>query len=180
MQTEEGLDYEDPTAVQARIPRTWWLTAVECKFMLCCFVHKDCKDISNQPTTLPAGGTRKDIRANSREVLGKERRIAKEDRIVGGERYGDVEHQLKKARVVGMEAQAAKLNVETIQAKLMLMKEHKDLYQATHGEEGYNKMVVELLNKMTGVSSVGNMETPVSAANTQTDDDDGDVAYEDD
>jgi hypothetical protein len=180
MQTEEGLDYGDPTAVQAVIPRTWWLTSLECKFMLCCFVHKDCKDISTQPTTLPAGNTRKDVRANSREVLGKERERAKEDRIVGGERYGDVEHQLKKARVVGMEAQAAKLNVETIQAKLMLLKEHADLYKATHGEEVYNKMVVDLLNKMTGLSGVGNMETPVSAANTQTDDDDGYAVEEED
>ena len=181
MQSEEGLDYDDPAAVQAVIPQTWWLTALSCKFMLCCFVHKDCKDISTRPTELPAGNTRKDARANSRAVLAKEREESKAERFVGGdERYGDVEHQLKKARVVGMEAQAAKINVETIQAKLMLMKEHKELYQATHGEEVYNKMVVDLLNKMTGLSSVGNMETPVSAANTQTDDDDGDVADEDD
>jgi len=66
--------------------------------MLCCFVHKDCKDISTRPTELPAGNTRKDAKANSRAVLAKEREQAKADRIVGGERYGDVEHQLNSFR----------------------------------------------------------------------------------
>ena len=70
--------------------------------MLCCFVHKDCKDLSKRPTELPAGHNRKEVRANSRAVLAKEREESKVERIVGGERYGDVEHQLKKARVVGM------------------------------------------------------------------------------
>jgi hypothetical protein len=51
-------------------------------------------------------------------VLAKEREESKAERIVGGERYGDVEHQLKKARVVGMQAQAEKISIETIQTKL--------------------------------------------------------------
>jgi hypothetical protein len=174
MQSEEGLDYDDPAAVQAAIPRTWWLTALSCKFMLCCFVHKDCKDISTRPTELPAGNTRKDSRANSRAVLGKEREQAKADRIVGGERYGDVEHQLKKARVVGMQAQAEKIAIETIQTKLMLLRENAEVYKSMHGVEEYNKMVVDLLNKMSGLSSGGNRDTPVSAVSalgTQPDDD---------
>ncbi len=66
MQTEDGLDYEDDIAVLAAIPETWWLTSLSCKYMLCCFVHKDCKDLSTRPTELPAGHTRKKVRANSR------------------------------------------------------------------------------------------------------------------
>ena len=88
--------------------------------MLCCFVHKNCKDLSTQPTELPAGHTRKEARANSRAVLVNEREASRAERIVGGERYGDVEHQLKKARVVGMQAQAEKISIETIQTKLRL------------------------------------------------------------
>jgi len=47
-------------------------------------------------------------------VLAKEREESYVERIVGGKRYGDVKHQLKKARVVGMQAQAEKISIETI------------------------------------------------------------------
>jgi hypothetical protein len=130
--------------------------------MLCCFVHKDCKDLSTRPTELPAGHTRKEARANSRAVLAKEREECKAERIVGGERYGDVEHQLKKARVVGMQAQAKKISIETIQTKLKLLRENADVYKLLHGERLCNKMVVDLINKMTGSTSNGIGEVPVS------------------
>jgi hypothetical protein len=135
--------------VQASIGDTWWLTSLSCKYMLCCFVHKDCKDLNTRPTELPAGHTRKEARANSRAVLAKEREESKAERIVGGERY-DVEHQLKKARVVGIQAQAEKISIETIQTKLKLLRENADVYKSMHGEGLYNKMVVDLINKMTG------------------------------
>ena len=84
-----------------------------------------------------------------------------------------------------MQAQAEKIAIETIQTKLMLLKENAEVYKAMHGIEEYNKMVVDLLNKMTG-SSGGNRETPlsaVSAPSTQPDDDledDNDDDEEDD
>ena len=152
---------------------------MSCKFMLCCFVHKDCKDISTRPTELPAGNTRRDARANSRATLASDRAQAKADRIVGGERYGDVEHQLKKARVVGMQAQVEKITIETIQTKLMLLKDNAEVYEAIHGVEEYNKMVVDLLNKMTG-SSGGNRETPLSAVSAPRTQPDVDIEDEDD
>jgi hypothetical protein len=136
--------------------------------MLCCFVHKDCKDLSTRPTELPSGHTCKEARVNSRAVLAKEREESTAERIVGGERYGDVEHQLKKARVVGMQAQAEKLAIETIQTKLKLLRENADVYKLMHGEELYNKMVVDLINKMTGSTSNGIGETPVSAVSAQS------------
>ena len=55
-QNEEGLDYEDAAAVQATIPETWWLNSLSCKYMLSCFVHKDCKDLSTRPTELGTTG----------------------------------------------------------------------------------------------------------------------------
>ena len=136
--------------------------------MLCCFIHKDCKDLSTRPTELPAGHTRKEARANSWAVLAKEREESKAERIVGGERYGDVEHQLKKARVVGMQAQAEKISIETIQTKLKLLRENADVYKSMHGEGLYNKMVVDLINKMAGSTSNGIGETPVSAMSAQS------------
>ena len=174
LQNEDNLDYEDAVAVQAAIPETWWLTSLSCKFMLCCFVHKNCKDLSTQPTELPAGHTRKEARANSRAVLVNEREASRAERIVGGERYGDVEHQLKKARVVGMQAQAEKISIETIQTKLKLLRENADIYKSMHGEEVYNRMVVDLINKMTGSTGNGTGETPVSAVSALSSEQDED------
>jgi len=150
--------------------------------MLCCFVHKDCKDLSTGPTELPAGHTCKEARVNSQAVLANEREESKAER---GEQYGDVEHQLKKARVVGIQAQAEKLAIETIQTKLKLLRENANVYKSMHGEELYNKMVVDLINKMTGSPSNGIGETPVSAASAQSsqrdeDLEDDDVAAEED
>ena len=147
--------------------------------MLCCFVHKDCKDLSTRPTELPSGHTRKEARANSRAVLAKEREESKVEWKVGGERYGDVKHQLKKARVVGMQAQAEKISIETIQTKLKLLRENADVYKSMHGEGLYNKMVVDLINKMTGSTSNGIGETPVSAVSAQSSQRDEDLVDDD-
>jgi hypothetical protein len=112
-------------------------------------------------------------------VLAKEREESKEERIVGGERYGDVKHQLKKARVVGMQAQVEKISIKTIQTKLKLLRENADVYKSMHGEELYNKMMVDLINKMTGSTSNGIGETPVSAVSAQSSQRDEDFEVED-
>ena len=147
--------------------------------MLCCFVHKDCKDLSTQPTELPAGHTQKEARANSRAALAKDREEARAERIVGGKRYGDVEHTMKKARVVGMQAQADKIAIETIQTKLKLLNENADVYKAMHGEDSYNKMVVDLLNKMMGATNSGMGETPVSAVSAISSQRSSDIDWDD-
>ncbi len=116
-----------------------------------------------QPTKLPAGNTRKEARANSWAVLANKREESWAKCIVGGEQYGDVEHQLKKARVVGMQAQAKKISIETIQMKLKLLRENTNVYKSMHGVELYNRMVVDLLNKMMGSTGNDMGEMPVSA-----------------
>ncbi len=158
---------------------------MSCKYMLSCFVHKDCKELRSQPTELPAGHNQKDARANSRAVLAKEREESKAERIVGGERYGDVEHTMKKVRVVEMQAKAEKIAIEIIQiqTKLMLLRENVDVYKAMHGKELYNKMVVDLLSKMIGATNSGIGEIPVSAVSaisSRCSDIDGDDANNDD
>ena len=83
-----------------------------CKYLLCCLVHKDCKDISTRPCEQPADHTRVAVREAARLELTSERAEARSQRPV--ERYGDVDHMMKKVRVVGMEAQAEKIEVDTI------------------------------------------------------------------
>jgi hypothetical protein len=65
-----------------------------------------------------------------------------------------------------MQAQAEKISIETIETKLKLLRENADVYKVMHGAELYNKMVVDLLNKMTGYTSNGIRETPISAVYT--------------
>ena len=86
---------------------------------------------------------------------------------------------MKKARVVGMQAQAEKIAIETIQTKLMLLRENADVYKAMHGEELYNKMVVDLLNKMMGATNSGMGETPVSAVSAISSQRSSDIDWDD-
>ncbi len=67
-----------------------------------------------------------------------------------------------------MQAQAEKISIETIQTKLKLLRENADVYKSMHGEGLHNKVVVDLINKMTGSTSNGIGETPVSAVSAQS------------
>ncbi len=77
------------------------------------------------------------------------------------EKYGDVAHELKKARVVGMQAQAEKITINTIQMKVQLLRENADVYKSIYGDDCYNKMLVGLINQMTTGSANNEMVTPV-------------------
>jgi len=128
--------------------------------MLCCLVRKDCKDINTKPCEQPPGKTRVEARDARSKALATERAIAKSDRPV--EKYGDVEHQLKKVRLSGMQAHAEKIMVDTISTQIKNLKENADVYKSVHGEKGYNELLVSLITKMTG-SMNNNGTTPSSA-----------------
>ncbi len=70
---------------------------------------------------------------------------------------------MKKARVVGMQAHAEKILVDTIQTQIKNLRENTDVYKSVHGKQGYNKLLVGLINKITGSNqNAGTM--PSSAA----------------
>jgi hypothetical protein len=77
--------------------------------MLCCFVHKDNKDIFTHVTALPAGTTRAVMRLEKAQEISEARAVAKTMRPVST--HGDVECQMKKARVIGMNSQIDKNNI---------------------------------------------------------------------
>ena len=72
-----------------------------CKYILSCLIHKDNKDISTKPTEQPPGHSCIEARGRKEKALEVECAVAKADRPV--EKYGDVDHQLKKIRVEGMQ-----------------------------------------------------------------------------
>ena len=68
-----GVNYQNAASVMAQISDSWWLEHESFKYMLTIFVHEDNKDISSNPTTLPAGGTQKDMRKQRQVELKDER-----------------------------------------------------------------------------------------------------------
>ncbi len=84
------------------------------------------------------------MRKEKKRLLENERSKAKAQRPV--EKCGDVAHDLKEARVVGMQAQAKKIMIDTIQTKVQLLQENADVYKSVNGDDCYNKMLVGLIN----------------------------------
>ena len=84
------------------------------------------------------------------------RRAAKADRPV--EKYGDVDHQMKKVRIDGMRSQVDKNIVDSIVSQIGVMRDNADIYKAMFGEEKYRKKIAQLMNKLPGLgeNNVGN------------------------
>ena len=98
-------------------------------------MHKDNKDISSSPTRLPAGDTRANAREKKEMELAEVRRAAKAERPV--EKYGDVDHQMKKVRVDRMRLQVEKNIMDLIVSQINVMRDNVDIYKALFGEEKY-------------------------------------------
>jgi len=124
-----------------------------CKYILSCLIHKDNKDISTKPTEQPPGHSRIEARGKKEKALEVERAVAKADRPV--EKYGDVDHQLKKIRVEGMQSQvlknrvdAIKTNVDAIRTHIELMQKMECIYVRKMGQSKYDDMIVSLINQL--------------------------------
>jgi hypothetical protein len=150
---ESGVDYDDDISVWANILKGWWLNNDFCKYILSCLVHKDNKDISTKPTEQPPDHSRIEARGRKEKALEVERAVAKADRPV--EKYGDVDHQLKKTRVEGMQSQvlknrvdAIKTNVDAIRTQIELMQKMESVYVRKMGQSKYDDMIVSLINQL--------------------------------
>jgi len=102
------------------------------------------------------------------KALVTEHAIAKSDRPV--EKYGDVDHQLKKVRLSSMQVHAEKIMVDTISTQIKNLKENADVYKSVHGEKTYNELLVSLISKMTG--TMNKKGTTPSSARLEDNDDD--------
>ena len=69
----------------------------------------------------------------------------------GVEKYGDVDHQIKKARVDGMLLQVRKNQIDAIVQQIKVMRENEETLVRVHGKEEYESMIVVLVVKMSGV-----------------------------
>ena len=94
-----------------------------------------------------------EARGRKEKALEVERAVAKADRQV--EKYGDVDHQLKKIRVEGMQSQvlknrgdAIKTNVDAIRTQIELMQNMESVYVRKMGQSKYDDMIVSLINQL--------------------------------
>ena len=131
------------------VPRQWWLEHELCKYILTILVHKDNKDISSSPTRLPPGDSCKDARKKKAKELADERKAAKSERPV--EKYGDVDHQMKKVRVDGMRSQVEKNKIDSIVSQINVMRDNAEIYKSMFGEDKYRKKIGNLMNKLPGL-----------------------------
>jgi hypothetical protein len=148
-QNESGVDYDDIENVMGHVPPNWWLEHEACKYILSIFVHKDNKDILSTPTRLPPGDSRKEARKKKAQMISDERVAAKAAHPV--EKYGDVDHEMKKVRVDGMRSQVEKNIVEAIVSQINVMRDNAEIYIAMFGEEKYREKVGQLMNKLPGL-----------------------------
>jgi hypothetical protein len=75
------------------------------------------------------------------------------------DKYGDADHQIKKARVDGMCSQAEEIMVKTIIAQINLLRENEAIYKTMMGETKYQEKIVQLMNKMPGMGSTQEPES---------------------
>jgi hypothetical protein len=77
---------------------------------------KNCKDINTRPCKQPAGKSLVAARETKAKAIGNKRALAKSNRPL--EKNGNIDHQMKKAQVVGMQAHTEKILVDTIQIQI--------------------------------------------------------------
>ena len=131
--------------------------------MLACFVHKDNKDLSSKPTKLPPGKSCRDARKDKKRAKEEEHAVAKLDLPVAEnsrERYGGIDHQIKKAKVQGMQYSGEKISVGLIIAQINVTRDNKEEYNSIYGEEKYKNFIASLLCQLPGHQSSGPSSDP--------------------
>ncbi len=91
------------------------------------------------------------------------------------EKYGDVDHQIKKIRVEGMQSQvlkncadAIKMRVDANGAQIELMQQMESAYVRRMGQDKYDDMIVSLINQLPLMESSGDFSvTATSSANPE-------------
>ncbi len=141
-------------------------------------VCRDLPDISNNPTTVPAGSTRIVQRKRAAEDEEKEKAIEKHNRKV--DQSTATELKLKEATIVGMKGAAIKQRVSTMAATVGMIEKQIDLLEQTKsvliarwGQDAYDNRISELMMKMLDDRKLSG-EDVIQAENTTRDGDGND------
>jgi hypothetical protein len=170
---ETSVDYDDDVSVWQNIPDGWWLNHDAYKYILSYLVHKDNKDITTKPMHQPPGHLRVEARERKEKALEGKRAAAKADHPV--EKYGDVDHPLKKVRVEGLQSQVAKnhadaikTRVDAVRAQIDMMQQMESIYVRKMGHDKYDNMIVLLMNQMPGMENSIDISVAAASANEKS------------
>jgi hypothetical protein len=127
-----------------------------CKYILSVLIHKDNKDISPQPTKLPAGPKHKDIRKATKRTVEKERATDRVQCLASGSGgdvsvmsdKDDVDQLAKKAKIDGMRLVINLKKIEVINTQIAVMERLENVYVARMGRDAYERKLVNLANKL--------------------------------
>ncbi len=155
----------------ANVSNTWWLTHSSCQFMLSYVVHKDNKDIFANAADLPSGKTKEIARKNKSDSLVEARAVAKVNCPLT---YGDVEYQMKKARVDGMASQINRNKLANINEQIQMMRDQEEMFVSAYGEDTYRSMILGLMNGLPGLMNQQMDATAVDTEELDNDNNDND------
>jgi hypothetical protein len=148
----EGVNYDHTESILEKVPDNWWLSHATCNFMLCCFVHKDNKDIFTHVTALPPGKTVAAIRLEKAGKITETRAATRAaEKTTRPVTHGDVEYQMKNARIERMNSQIDKNNIANIFEQIKMMKDQEEMLVMAYGRDTYKSMVLGLMNGLPGL-----------------------------
>ena len=77
--------------------------------------------------------------------------VVQTDGTVAVEKYGDVDHQSKKAKVDGMRSVIDKNRIDPIMSQISVMRGLEEIYVGRMGRDEYERRLVNLANQMPGM-----------------------------
>jgi hypothetical protein len=104
--------------------------------MLSVLVHKDKPDVCSDLTAVAAGTTRALARKAKQKALVEERVMEKAKHPI--ETHGDVDNQIKKARIEGMKSHVNKIDIEAIITQVQIMHANKEILIGSLGKKQYD------------------------------------------
>ncbi len=75
--------------------------------------------------------------------------------------YGDVEYQMKKARVEGMASQIDRNKIANINEQMKMMRDQEEMFVSAYGADAYRAMILGLMNGLPGLMKLQNKEGDV-------------------
>ena len=128
------------------------------KNILSCLVHKDNKDIMTKPAHQPPGHSHVEARGRKEKALEGERAVAKADCRL--EKYGDLDHQIRKIRAERVQSQVLKnhadvikMHVDAIITQIKIMQQMESVYVRRMGQDKYDDMIDSLINQLPSMTS---------------------------
>lgn len=147
-------NYIEEADIWGDIPSGWWMSNSSCFYCLAALVHRVNPDITEDPTTVAAGGTRVELRKQLSDDRGKAYVAAKSG---PGTVRGEMEESMLVTKATLMKKTIEFQETENIREQLFLMEKFKASFvnvsnaktgDEVDGEMEYDKNVYNLLNEL--------------------------------